>query len=36
MSFNDALLLLGGIFAVALVLMPLVKTPRSALDADRH
>ena len=36
MSFNDALLLLGGIFAAALVLMPLVRTPRSALAADRH
>ena len=36
MSFNDALLLLGGMFAVALVLMPLVRSPRSALTADRH
>jgi MFS transporter, DHA2 family, multidrug resistance protein len=36
MSFNDALLLLGGIFAVALLLMPLVRNPRSAMTADRH
>jgi DHA2 family multidrug resistance protein len=36
MSFNDTLLLLGGIFAAALVLMPLVRSPRSALAADSH
>jgi MFS transporter, DHA2 family, multidrug resistance protein len=36
MSFNDALLLLGGLFAAALVLMPLVRSPRSAMTADRH
>jgi DHA2 family multidrug resistance protein len=36
MSFNDVLMLLGGIFAVALVLMPLVRSPRSAMTADRH
>jgi DHA2 family multidrug resistance protein len=36
MSFNDVLMLLGGIFAVALVLMPLARSPRSAMTADRH
>ncbi len=36
MSFNDALMLLGSIFAIALVLMPLVKRPRTVLTADRH
>ncbi len=36
MSFNDTLMLLGSFFAAALVLMPLVKTPRSVLTADRH
>ncbi|MGH7063466.1 MAG: DHA2 family efflux MFS transporter permease subunit, partial [Stellaceae bacterium] len=36
MSFNDALMLLGAVFAAALVLMPLIKNPRTALNADRH
>ena len=36
MSFNDALLLLGAGFAAALILMPLVKSPRTVLSADRH
>jgi DHA2 family multidrug resistance protein len=36
MSFNDALLFLGGIFAVALVLMPLARSPHSAMTADRR
>ncbi|HZT89096.1 MAG TPA: DHA2 family efflux MFS transporter permease subunit [Stellaceae bacterium] len=39
MTYNDALLLLGLVFAGALVLMPFVKTPRSALAAtpdSRH
>jgi DHA2 family multidrug resistance protein len=36
MSFNDALMMLGGVFAVALLLMPLVRSPRSVLTADRH
>ncbi len=36
MSFNDALMLLGSFFAIALVLMPLVKSPRTVLTADRH
>jgi MFS transporter, DHA2 family, multidrug resistance protein len=36
LTYNDALMVLGLGFAVALVLMPLVKNPRSALTADRH
>jgi DHA2 family multidrug resistance protein len=36
MSFNDALMLLGAGFAAALLLMPLVKSPRTVLSADRH
>ncbi len=36
MSFNDALMLLGAGFAASLVLMPLIKSPRTALNADRH
>ena len=36
LTYNDALMLLGVTFAIGLVLMPLVKNPRSALTADRH
>jgi DHA2 family multidrug resistance protein len=37
MTYNDALLLLGGLFAFALLLLPLVKKPRStALTGSRH
>jgi MFS transporter, DHA2 family, multidrug resistance protein len=36
LTYNDALMLLGVGFAIGLVLMPLVKAPRSALTADRH
>ncbi len=36
LTYNDALLLLGAGFAVALTLMPLVKNPRGVLTADRH
>jgi DHA2 family multidrug resistance protein len=36
LTYNDALLVLGLGFAAGLVLMPLVKSPRSALTADRH
>ncbi len=36
MSFNDALMLLGGIFATALLLVPLIKRPRSRIAADGH
>ena len=36
LTYNDVLMLLGVAFAVGLVLMPLVKNPRSALTADRH
>ena len=38
MTFNDALLLLGGVFTIAVMLIPLVKSPRSALAAapDLH
>ena len=36
MTYNDALMLLGATFAVALLLMPLVKSPRTVLTADRH
>ncbi len=36
LTYNDALMMLGIGFAIGLVLMPLVKAPRSALAADRH
>jgi DHA2 family multidrug resistance protein len=36
LTYNDALLLIGVVFIAALSLMPLVKSPRSALTADRH
>jgi DHA2 family multidrug resistance protein len=36
LTYNDALMVLGVAFALSLVLMPLVKNPRSALTADRH
>jgi DHA2 family multidrug resistance protein len=36
MTFNDALLLLGAVFAAALLLMPFVRTPRTVMTADRH
>ena len=36
LTYNDALLLLGAGFALALVLMPLVRSPRTVLSADRH
>jgi DHA2 family multidrug resistance protein len=36
LTYNDVLMLLGVGFAFGLVLMPLVKNPRSALTADRH
>jgi MFS transporter, DHA2 family, multidrug resistance protein len=36
LTYNDALMVLGVGFALALLLMPLVKAPRSALAADRH
>jgi MFS transporter, DHA2 family, multidrug resistance protein len=36
LTYNDALMLLGVGFALGLLLMPLVKSPRSALTADRH
>ncbi|HEV2303858.1 MAG TPA: DHA2 family efflux MFS transporter permease subunit, partial [Stellaceae bacterium] len=36
LSYNDALLLLGAGFALALLLMPLVKSPRTVLNADRR
>ncbi|MBO0735128.1 MAG: DHA2 family efflux MFS transporter permease subunit [Alphaproteobacteria bacterium] len=36
LSYNDALMLLGGGFVLGLVLMPLVRNPRSALTAERH
>jgi MFS transporter, DHA2 family, multidrug resistance protein len=36
MTYNDAILLIGGLFVAGLFLMPLVKNPRSALTADRH
>jgi MFS transporter, DHA2 family, multidrug resistance protein len=36
LTYNDLLMMLGAAFAVSLVLMPLVKSPRSALTADRH
>ena len=36
LTYNDALMLLGVGFLFALVLIPLVKNPRSVLTADRH
>jgi MFS transporter, DHA2 family, multidrug resistance protein len=36
LTYNDVLMLLGVAFAFGLLLMPLVKNPRSALTADRH
>jgi DHA2 family multidrug resistance protein len=36
LTYNDVLMLLGVAFAVGLVLMPLVKNPRTVLTADRH
>ena len=36
LSYNDTLMVLGLAFAAALVLMPLVKNPRSALAPARH
>ncbi len=36
LTYNDALMAIGVVFALGLILMPLVKTPRSALTADRH
>jgi MFS transporter, DHA2 family, multidrug resistance protein len=38
LTYNDVILLLGAVFVAALVLMPLVKSPRSALTgtADHH
>ena len=36
LTYNDALMVLGAGFAIGLILMPLVKAPRSALTADRH
>jgi DHA2 family multidrug resistance protein len=36
MTFNDALILIAGIFVAALVLMPLVRNTGTILTADRH
>ncbi|MFL5268795.1 MAG: DHA2 family efflux MFS transporter permease subunit [Stellaceae bacterium] len=36
MTYNDAVMLIGGVFVAALFMMPLVKNPRSAITADRH
>jgi DHA2 family multidrug resistance protein len=36
LTYNDLLLLLGGVFVCALLLMPLVRSPRSVLIGDRH
>jgi DHA2 family multidrug resistance protein len=36
LTYNDALLTLGAVFACALLLMPLVKAPRTVLNADRQ
>jgi MFS transporter, DHA2 family, multidrug resistance protein len=36
LSYNDILLLLGGFFVVGMLLMPLVRRPRSVLTGDRH
>jgi MFS transporter, DHA2 family, multidrug resistance protein len=36
LTYNDLLLLIGGFFVIGLMLMPLVRRPRSVLTADRH
>ena len=36
MTYNDALMILGATFACALLLMPLVRSPRTVMNADRH
>jgi MFS transporter, DHA2 family, multidrug resistance protein len=36
LTYNDLLLLLGGFFVAGLMLMPLVRRPRSVLTADGH
>src|SRR5438128_1908259 len=36
MTYNDAFMLIGGLFVAALFMMPLVKNPRTVLTADRH
>jgi DHA2 family multidrug resistance protein len=36
MTYNDAIMLIGGLFVAGLCLMPLVKNPRNALTADPH
>jgi DHA2 family multidrug resistance protein len=36
LSYNDVLLLIGGFFVIGLMLMPLVRRPRSVLAADQH
>jgi DHA2 family multidrug resistance protein len=36
MTYNDAIMLIGGVFVAALLMMPLVKNPRSAITPDPH
>jgi DHA2 family multidrug resistance protein len=36
LTFNDALLVMASVFAVALLLMPLVRKPREAAPAEAH
>jgi len=36
MTYNDAIMLIGGVFVAALFMMPLVKNPRSAITPDPH
>ena len=36
LTFNDVMLLMGGVFAMALLMIPLVKRPRSRVAADGH
>jgi MFS transporter, DHA2 family, multidrug resistance protein len=36
LTYNDAIMLLGGLFIAALTLMPLVKSPRATLTAGSH
>jgi DHA2 family multidrug resistance protein len=36
LTYNDLLLLIGVLFVGGVMLMPLVRQPRSVLTADRH
>jgi len=36
LAYNDLLLLIGSLFVIGLMLIPMVRRPRSAFTADRH